>query len=655
MLSRIRQRAINGYHHIMACPIVRAWAVLVIMHFIVQVALQAVTLKDNQQAKAQTGLCISLANVPIGLPLLENDSLSLCNGIPGHHNVTCIFIASASAKNSSVSSALTTVNVKGFSNFDLDQNIVIRVGGQEHFVTGRCAVSLQFMFDAFRNDAAEDIATICFQFWLLIVSLLAILQDSIPHLAVCVASHLLDVAWAGFRIKSTIALREDYYSLIVDSACNGEDMLGNWWEQRLGHAAPLFGANVITLILLAALAVILFRRFAKINRCHMGASLSINKMYKIALAFSAFLQLAAFFTILAVGMWIDLLSCSLVADLDGNVRSDQAAFFVLAMIIAPWIISGWWAVFREVKWAFVLFSVLHAFLLSLWPGMLASAIFRYVLKNWAFFACVSVASYLFVVATAIMAVVCRLNFGRGLGHFLRVESDLNSSGFPASFFTNDPVEKDRSSSPESFDFGLMDPEKPRKGSFDSGDYKPMDIRPYTPKSSKYSLRSLSLETSSNYPESPIVVALPTARGVGSVTTRDLKRCTEKALPSLRTNPGSRPTTADKERSIIQPPPNAYLQDPYQGTRSRKETPSLLTQATGTSTNSCSHVVVSLARKDPVISATARTIAVNTISSGYTPPSGITATRYESRPSTNSSTKGRFHSQPDSRGGSGNRL
>ena len=83
------------------------------------------------------------------------------------------------------------------------------------------------------------------------------------------------------------------------------------------------------------------------------------------------------------------------------------------------IVQGWWAIFREVKRAFILFGVLHTFLLVLWPGMFANPIFRYTFKAWSFFACVSVTSYLFVVATAIMAVICRLHFGRGLGHFCK--------------------------------------------------------------------------------------------------------------------------------------------------------------------------------------------------------------------------------------------
>lgn len=628
----------------MACRIVKAWVLLAIVHFVIQVALQGVTLRDNQQARAKTRLCLTLTDVPIGVPLLENDNLSLCDGIPGHHNVTCVPISSE--KDSTPFPTLSNVDVKGWADFDLDQTVNLTVDGQQHLITGRCAASLQYMFVAFRNNTAEDIATICFQFWLLIVSLLAVLQDSIPHLAVCIASHLLDVGWAGFRIKSTIALRRDYYAYIVNSACEGEDMLGNWWEKRLDHAAPLFGTNLIILVLLVALAVILFYRYAKINCCRMGASQAINRMYKMALSFSAFLQLAALFTVLAVGMWIDLLSCDFVASLDGNVRSDQAAFFVLAVIITPWIISGWWAIFREVKWAFILFGVLHAFLLSLWPGMLASAIFRYVLKSWSFFACVSVASYLFVVATAIMAVVCRFHFGRGLGHFLRVEADLSSSGFPASFFTNDPTEKGRSDSPVSFDFDLLDAEKARKGSMDSRFDGPVDIRPYTLESNKYSAHSLSFETSKRVPESPIMVALPPTRGAGAAIVQAINKGVDKALPPMKTNPGSRPTTADKDKAWIQPPPEAYLRDPYKETRSRKETPSLLTQATGISTNSCSRVVVTFARKDPVVRATARAIETGTMYSGRSPSPVDSVIPHEDRPIVDLGTQGKSFPQPD---------
>lgn len=68
--------------------------------------------------------------------------------------------------------------------------------------------------------------------------------------AVCIASHLLDVGWAGFRIKSTVALRQDYYTFVVDGACGTKDLLGNWWDQRLAHAVSSDSCALTPLIII---------------------------------------------------------------------------------------------------------------------------------------------------------------------------------------------------------------------------------------------------------------------------------------------------------------------------------------------------------------------------------------------------------------------
>jgi len=128
----------------MACPISRSWALLVIVHFIVQIALQGITLRDNVQAKNATSPCLSLAQVPVGLPLLEGGDLSMCDGIPEHKNVTCIVIASVGG------SSLTTrsnVNANSLTNFDLDGIHNITLSGSEQFITGRCVLSLRLIHD----------------------------------------------------------------------------------------------------------------------------------------------------------------------------------------------------------------------------------------------------------------------------------------------------------------------------------------------------------------------------------------------------------------------------------------------------------------------------------------------------------------------------
>ena len=124
----------------MACNFVKAWVALVVVHFVVQVALQGITLRDNKQAKGVTNLCLSLAQVPSGLPLLNRDGLSMCDGIPGHNDVTCVLIAS---RNSQLPP--NGVSPRALSDFNLDSISSITLDGSEHSITGRCALSLQWI------------------------------------------------------------------------------------------------------------------------------------------------------------------------------------------------------------------------------------------------------------------------------------------------------------------------------------------------------------------------------------------------------------------------------------------------------------------------------------------------------------------------------
>lgn len=130
----------------MACPLAKAWVVLVVVHFVIQIALQGITLRDNNQAKNITDLCISLSQVPTGLPLLEGNNLSMCNGIPGHNDASCVLIASA--RGSPPPPSLSNMDSGAFAGFDLDDTRGITLSGSEHFITGRCAMSLQWLHDA---------------------------------------------------------------------------------------------------------------------------------------------------------------------------------------------------------------------------------------------------------------------------------------------------------------------------------------------------------------------------------------------------------------------------------------------------------------------------------------------------------------------------
>jgi len=128
------------YQHVMASNFVKAWVALVVVHFIIQVALEGLTLRDNQQAKGVTDLCLSLMQVPTGLPLLDRNGLSMCDGIPGHDDVTCILIDSARPQ-----LPPDGVRTRALSDFDLDGVNTITLSGTEHLITGRCALALHWI------------------------------------------------------------------------------------------------------------------------------------------------------------------------------------------------------------------------------------------------------------------------------------------------------------------------------------------------------------------------------------------------------------------------------------------------------------------------------------------------------------------------------
>lgn len=215
---------------------------------------------------------------------------------------------------------------------------------------------------------------------------------------------------------------------------------------------------------------------------------------------------------------------------------------------------------------------------------------------------------------------------------MRVEAALSSSGFPGSFFTNggfpgtcltDDSAHVRDGSPKSFTFGFLDAEKARKGSTEGSEEGPMDIRPYTLDSSEYSLHNLSFQPSAGgFKTSGLTAFHPP--GVTSTVNKGNERpltpvkVDSGSLPANHVSPTDRNSpkdtifTRDKKRSWIQPPPEAYLQAPYNELRSRKDTPSLATQATDTSTNSYAQAVITFASKNPVTSATARTMLTNTV-------------------------------------------
>lgn len=104
------------------------------------------------------------------------------------------------------------------------------------------------------NTKREDIVFIAFQFWVLGMSAVALLNESIPHIIASLLTHVLATGWSGFQISHTATFRRDFNHYITDGACAGvPSLLPNYWHQRANAEIPTLALNVAALLVSSVL------------------------------------------------------------------------------------------------------------------------------------------------------------------------------------------------------------------------------------------------------------------------------------------------------------------------------------------------------------------------------------------------------------------
>jgi hypothetical protein len=108
-------------------------------------------------------------------------------------------------------------------------------------------VSLFTVFNSLGNTKREDMVFIAFQFWVLGMSIVALLNESIPHILASLVTHLMATAWAGFQITHTANFRSDFNRVITHGACKNVALLPHYWNARGKAEIPSLALNVIAL------------------------------------------------------------------------------------------------------------------------------------------------------------------------------------------------------------------------------------------------------------------------------------------------------------------------------------------------------------------------------------------------------------------------
>ncbi|KAG6891070.1 hypothetical protein C0995_014159 [Termitomyces sp. Mi166 len=319
--------------------------------------------------------------------------------------------------------------------FEEDSQISVNISGMGFKDTGVILNPTSDDPSSLDNTIREDFVFIAFQFWVLGMSVVALLNESIPHILASLVTHMMATAWAAFQIKNTGAFKSNFTRVITNGACSGVSMslLFNYWDARRTAEITSLAFNVLAFLISCVLTWRLFKperqSFGWQTFKRVGASLTINRIYKIVLTLSITIQLSMFFMAVTVSLWIDRLFNSPIGDLVDFETLYKVTSFITLVLLVPWLMTGWFAVRRELRVPMFIFLVLSIWYLGGWSVMFFSTTFRWNFVTWTFFSIMATTSVLLTVVSLVLGVVCRYNFGKGLLRYLNANQNLPDDDF----------------------------------------------------------------------------------------------------------------------------------------------------------------------------------------------------------------------------------
>lgn len=298
-------------------------------------------------------------------------------------------------------------------------------GNDSVILENSCLWSLNWPVSVLSNTKREDLVFVAFQFWVFGMSIVALLNESIAHIMASLLMHIMATAWAAFQITRTADFHSDFNRVITNGACQGVSLLPDYWHARSEAEIPSLALNVIALFVSCILTYKLIKLFRWQTFKRFGASPIINRIYKLVFTLLITIQLSLFFMMVTVSLWIDKLMNSIIGDLaEFQILYKVSSFITLALLI-PWLMTGWFAVHRELRVPMLIFLILSMLYLAGWGVMFASTTFRWTFITWTFFSLMATTSVVLTLLSTILGVVCRLNFGKGLARYLNPHQGLD--------------------------------------------------------------------------------------------------------------------------------------------------------------------------------------------------------------------------------------
>jgi len=130
-----------------------------------------------------------------------------------------------------------------------------------------------------------------------------------------------------------------------------------------------------------------------------------------------------------VSLWLDKLFNSPIGDLAQFKTLYKVVSFLTLVLLIPWLMTGWFAVRRELRVPMFIFLLLSVLYLAGWSFMFISTTFRWTFVTWRFFSIMASASVLLTVSSLVLGIICRYNFSKGLLRYLQAQQTLPEDDF----------------------------------------------------------------------------------------------------------------------------------------------------------------------------------------------------------------------------------
>lgn len=134
----------------------------------------------------------------------------------------------------------------------------------------------------------QDSVMVGYYIWLFALAFIAIVNESTPHLATACISSVIAVVWSAFQLLRTRSFQRDFDRFITHGACDGVQLLPNYWKQRSSIEVPSLILNCLFTLIFGGLAFKLVSRYRKSTSKLVGGEKHVGHLYKVRISFAFF-------------------------------------------------------------------------------------------------------------------------------------------------------------------------------------------------------------------------------------------------------------------------------------------------------------------------------------------------------------------------------